>query len=111
MLSDSHSIEYDFELQPVIGGVRLDSYFYGTAELANDGEYGFFVKAIWLDGTMPSPFAKGLGRRERKPATVKLDQASPLNSAIEGHLFLLLRDALYEDEAAQEAWAAEREAA
>ena len=73
MLSDSHSIEYDFELQPVIGGVRLDSYFYGTAELANDGEYGFFVKAIWLDGTMPSPFAKGLGssfaaqQRDRRP--------------------------------------------
>ena len=40
-LSDQHAVTYDFEeLQPVIGGVRMDIYITGTAELAHDASYG-----------------------------------------------------------------------
>lgn len=112
MLPHNHSISFDFEeLQPEIEGVRLEVYFNGTAELENDGD-GFFVRSIAIDATAASPFERSIiGRRVRKPTYLLLDQASILDNPEKGALFSMLSRAIYASEAAQEAWASEREAA
>lgn len=111
-ISDQHSIEYDFEeLQPVIGGVRLDTYISGRAELASDPSYTFYVKSITLDGSVPD-MAKRASMyfgRPRKPAKTTLYRRAADDMSAEAHLFRLIEAAIYEDAHAIAAWQAEVE--
>lgn len=112
MLSNSHSIEYAFDdLYIDVGGVRVNIYVSGSAELENDPGYGFFVRSITLNGDVPDqmPGAHVVSRFARKPAKVTLE-ANNLNAHTrEPDLFAVLCDALYEDRGAKEAWQAEVE--
>lgn len=112
-ISDQHSIEYEFEeLSPTVGGVCLDIYISGTAELANDPGYHFYVRSITLDGTMLETFRKpGRLTRDRIKATVTLSRPQADDHSVEAVLFRLIEAAIYEDECALEAWRMEGEAA
>lgn len=104
----NHSLIYDFEeLQPEIDGIRLEVLFNGTATLESDGD-GFYVRSIAIDATTASPFEKTLlGRKTRKPTYLVVNQASIHECPLKGALYTMLSKALYADEAAREAWAAE----
>lgn len=112
-ISDQHSIEYQFEeLRPTVGGVCLDIYISGAAELANDPDYQFFVRSITLDGTVLEAFRKpGRLSRDRIKATVTLRRPVAGDHSVEAVLFRLIEAAIYEDECALEAWRMESEAA
>lgn len=114
-LSDQHAVTYDFEeLQPVIGGVRMDIYITGTAELAHDPSYGtFYVKSITLPGSVKDMMARPslFGGRPRKPVPFTMLRRADHDSSLEAHLFRLIEAAIYEDEKAIEAWNAEKAAA
>ena len=104
MLSNSHSIEHAFDdLYIEVGGVRVNICVSGSAELECDPGYGFVVKSITLDGTVPdkSKAASIFFGLQRKEAKVTIDANSDDNAA---EFFGLLCDALYDDRGAQEAW-------
>mgnify|MGYP006372460083 FL=1 len=103
--------EYPLEdLSITVGGIRIDTCFSGSAELAEDTGYEFYVKSILLDGrqqnTLPSPF---IPRRSWVDAKLLLERGA--GSPEEQALFKLISDALYADEAACNHWRSEREAA
>ncbi|TDR27766.1 hypothetical protein [Aquamicrobium defluvii] len=113
-ISDQHSIEFEFkELQPSIGGVRLDIYISGVAELAADPGYQFYVKSIRLDGTTPDKFARPtlFGGRPRKAAITIINKPAKGDTSLEAQIFRWLESAIYDDELALRAWASEFEEA
>lgn len=108
-ISDQHSTDYEFaDLQIEVGGVRLDSYIYGSAELASDPGYSFYVKSITLPGSTLEPFPKpGRLSRDRIEASVTIKRPAPDDMTPYAVLFRLLEAAIYSDRAASEAWADE----
>lgn len=114
MLSSSHSIDYEFEdLYITIGGVRVNVYVSGSAELENDPGYTFVVKSITLDGTIKDrsqPVAMFLGAMRRE-ATVTLPRPDKSDVSAEACMFRLLESGLNDDRGAIEAWQREVEEA
>lgn len=113
-ISAQHSITYHFEdVRPTIGGVRLDNGFFGTAELASDPGYTFYVRSIVLNGTVPDKLAPRpmFGLRPRKNVVAVLTKPKADDASPEAVLFRLIEDAIYEDSDAAEVWQAEVEAA
>jgi hypothetical protein len=108
-ISDQHSTDYGFsDLQIEVGGVRLDSYIYGSAELASDPGYTFYVKSITLPGSTLEPFPKPRRlSRDRIEAKLTLTKPSATDVSTNAVLFRLLEAAIYSDPAASEAWADE----
>ena len=108
-LADSHSIEYRFEdLAIEIAGVRIDTGICGTAVIASDPGYEFFVAAITLDGTTLAPFPKpGRLSRDRIPAILRLKEPQIGDTSPTADLFRILRNAIENDPGAMEAWQAE----
>lgn len=113
-ISDHHSVEYDFEeLQPVIGGVRLDTYISGRAELACDPGYSFYVRSITLDGTVKDMSRRSplFGGEYRRDAKVTITTPADDDHSEDAALFRLIAKVIDEDEKAHEAWRAEVEEA
>lgn len=109
-LADSHSIEYRFEdLTIEIAGVRIDTGICGTAILASDPGYEFFVASITLDGTTFEPFPKpGRISRDRISAVLRLDRPADGDTSDNAVLFRIVRDAIENSPEALERWRAER---
>ena len=105
-LSDSHAIEHRFEdLSIEIAGVRIDTGICGTAILASDPGYEFFVASITLDGTTREPFPKsGRLSRDRIPAGLRLNEPPAGDTSPNAVLFRILRDAIENSPEAVEAW-------
>ena len=108
------STEYTFEdLSITVGGIRLDTCFSGSAELAEDTGYEFYVKWVMLEGReqvpTPNPFRPSLVSLKWVDAKLLLERGA--GSPEEQMLFKLISDALYADEAACNHWRSEREAA
>ncbi len=113
-ISDQHSIEWEFEeLSPTIGGVRLDAMFGGTAVLAADSGYHFYVQSIWLGGSMKDVQAKPslFGGLPWKRTKVELKRPEASDHSPEAVLFRLLESAIENDDRALDAWRRETEAA
>ena len=109
-LSDSHAIEFKFEdLTIEIAGVRIDTGICGTAVLASDPGYAFFVASITLDGTTFEPFPKpGRISRDRISAVLRLDSPADGDVSNSAALFRIVRDAIENSPQALERWCAER---
>lgn len=109
-LADSHSIEFKFEdLAIEIAGIRIDTGICGTAVLANDPGYEFFVASITLGGTTFEPFPKpGRISRDRISAVLRLDCPADDDTSDNAALFRILRDAIENSPEALERWRDER---
>lgn len=111
LLDDFHTKEYAFEeLQPVVGGARLEVYYSGTAVLENDPRHGFIVQSISLPATVIDKLAHPLsyfGRPKRKDVFLILERPAKGDQSGEAWLFRWLEDAIYQDDGANKAWAAE----
>lgn len=108
-VADSWSCEYEFEeLEIEIDGISVGS-FSGTAELAVDPGYTFYVKAISLNG---SQYERQPGSFFRRPVSKKVHLARPAGvpSTLSEHLFVAIAAAL-DCEDAREFFLSEREAA
>jgi hypothetical protein len=105
-LSDSHAIEHRFDdLAIEIAGIRIDTGICGTAVLASDPGYEFFVASIVLDGTTFEHFPKpGRLSRDRIPAVLRLDEPPSGDVSQNAVLFRILRDAIENSPEAVEAW-------
>ena len=113
-LSDTHTIEHDFsDLQPVIGGIRLDLYINGTAELENDPVQMFAVRSITIPGDVLDLSARPrlFGSRARKNVDCVLTRPEASDHSPEAVMFRLLETAIYEDQDAIDAWHSEMEMA
>lgn len=109
-LADSHAIEFKFEdLTIEIAGVRIDTGICGTAVLASDPSYTFFVASITLDGTTFEPFPKpGRISRDRISAVLRLDRPADGDTSDNAALFRIVRDAIENSPDALERWRNER---
>lgn len=115
MISDQHSIEYEFErLRVPIGNIGIDIYISGSAELANDPVGGWCgVRRIILPGDTPDMMARPslfLGR-PRKSVDLILDRPKDTDHSPQANLFRLIAAAIDDDERAKDAWLAEIEEA
>lgn len=109
-LADSHAIEFKFEdLAIEIAGVRIDTGICGTAVLAADPGYEFFVASITLDGTTFEPFPKpGRLRREIIKTVLRLDRPADGDTSDNAALFRIVRDAIENSPEAFERWCDEQ---
>lgn len=109
-LADSHAIDFKFEdLTIEIAGVRIDTGICGTAVIASDPGYEFFVASIALDGTTFEPFPKpGRLRREIIKTVLRLDRPADGDVSNNAALFRIVRDAIENSRDALERWRAER---
>lgn len=105
-LADSHAIEFKFEdLAIEVAGVRIDTGICGTATLASDPGYEFFVASITLDGTTFEPFPKpGRISRDRISAVLRLDRPADGDTSDNAALFRIVRDAIENSRDALERW-------
>lgn len=104
------SCEYEFdELEIELDGVRVGS-FRGIAELADNGDGQFYVRAITLDGEKVVKVRRPLGNLKtiRTPGHVRLQRA-PYDGAgtLSQHLYKAIEASLYADTGAAEFFAAE----
>lgn len=105
-LADSHAIEFKFEdIAIEIAGVRIDTGICGTAVLASDPGYEFFVASIALDGATFEPFPKpGRISRDRISAVLRLDRPADGDTSDNAALFRIVRDAIENSRDALERW-------
>ena len=92
-IADSWSCEYEFEeLEIEIDGISVGS-FSGTAELAVDPGYTFYVKAITLNGTRYE-HQRGWFARRAVSTKVHLTKPDGKPSTFSEHLFAALAERL-----------------
>lgn len=99
-LSDSHSIEVEFENLDICVDDLMFAEVSGMAELARDDDGEFYVKHIVLAGDRRD--RTWLARRHK--SHVHLYRPSPDWQTFTAHLFRAIERALYQYEPAKEAW-------
>lgn len=107
-----HSTEYEFtNLSITVAGIRLDTEFAGTAELAEDTDGEFYVKWIVLAGRQKVHHRAlmSLGGYQWQDAKLLLERGA--GDEDEKRLFTLLAKAIEADGAAYDHWRSDREAA
>lgn len=101
------SLDYEFEEQIELNGIRLDPYHTGCATIESDrGEP--MITAIRVDGSKRLIYRlrSGTVATERIPAVVRLDKPTGEPTTLSEHLFVALAKVIEGSTGLRDAWAA-----